>query len=133
MAQTVDSPTRPSDSAAELPPVAPDPGSALPAAGETAGPSTPPARVGTRAPGPAGEPWTNGRPRDPEAIRQDIQRTRSRMSDTLDALEAELVREKEALVRTVTLKPVREKLKRQPWKSMAIAFAAGYIIAAIRD
>lgn len=99
----------------------------------------------TEAPGPPARPGaegvrTNGRPTTPAEMRREIDRTRARMSDTLDALEARLIHEKAALARrkdavwsTVTLQGVRERLSREPWRSMAIAFAAGYIIAAIRD
>lgn len=62
------------------------------------------------------------------------------MSTTLDAVEARLVheresleRKKDALVDRATLKGFRRKLAREPWRSMAIAFVAGYVVAAIRD
>lgn len=82
----------------------------------------------------------NGRRGSPREVRREIEQTRARMSETLDALEdrlayerRELERKKNDLVDKVTLKPVRRKLSREPWRSMAIAFAAGYIVAAIRD
>lgn len=81
----------------------------------------------------------NGRS-SPREVRREIAQTRARMSDTLDALEdsiarerQELERKKNDLVDRVTLKPVRRKLSREPWRSIALAFAAGYIVAAIRD
>ena len=92
-----------------------------------------PRRVSARA-------GANGKPTDPESMRLEIERTRARIADTLDELEGRLVRERQALElrkqelwRTVTLKGAREKLSKEPWRSVAIAFAAGYIIAAIRD
>lgn len=73
-------------------------------------------------------------------MREEIERTRARMSRTLDELETRIVRERQALARTrvtlwekATLKGVRRKLSREPWRSMGIAFAVGYVIAAIRE
>ncbi|MGK7311504.1 MAG: DUF3618 domain-containing protein [Candidatus Longimicrobiales bacterium M2_2A_002] len=82
----------------------------------------------------------NGRPGDPEAMRREIEATRARLSHTLDELEHRIVRERRALERKkedlwarATLQGVRRKLSREPWRSVGIAFAVGYIIAAIRD
>lgn len=100
------------------------------------------ARVSTSV-GAAREPaslWKNGRPTEPAEMRREIERTRARMSGTLDALESRVVREREALERRkeelvdrATLKGFREKLSREPWRSVALAFVAGYVVAAIRD
>lgn len=105
-----------------------------------------PGDSGARTPAVQGrEPTTvstigNGRRSDLREVRRDIEQTRARMSDTLDALEdrlaserQELERKKNDLVDKVTLKPVRRTLSREPWRSMALAFVAGYIVAAIRD
>lgn len=101
------------------------------------GAATVPARPARPTPG---RPAGNGRASSPAEVRREIDQTRARMSSTLDAIEARLVEEREALERKkdelvdrATLKPVREKLKREPWRSMAIAFVAGYVVAAIRD
>jgi ElaB/YqjD/DUF883 family membrane-anchored ribosome-binding protein len=82
----------------------------------------------------------NGRPGDPDAMREEIARTRARMSGTLDAIEEQIVAERKALERKkeelwakATLQGVRKKLSREPWRSVGVAFAVGYIIAAIRD
>lgn len=82
----------------------------------------------------------NGRPTDPDGMRREIERTRARLSRTLDELEDRIVEERQELERKkedlwdkATLKGLRSKLSREPWRSVAIAFAAGYIIAAIRD
>ena len=82
----------------------------------------------------------NGRPGDPEAMRREIEATRARLSHTLDELEDRIVRERRALERKkddlwakATLQGVRRKLSREPWRSVGIAFAVGYIIAAVRD
>ena len=82
----------------------------------------------------------NGRPSDPEAMRAEIERTRARLSRTLDEIEERVVRERRALERKkeklwdrATLKGVRSRLSREPWRSVAIGFAVGYIVAAIRD
>ena len=73
-------------------------------------------------------------------MRREIERTRARLSRTLDELEdritaerRELERKKETLWHRATLRGVRQKLTSEPWRTVAIAFAAGYIIAAIRD
>jgi ElaB/YqjD/DUF883 family membrane-anchored ribosome-binding protein len=73
-------------------------------------------------------------------MRREIERTRARMTQTLDALEARIEHERLALERKrrkvvdgVTLKRLRRKVGREPWRSIGIAFVAGYIIAAIRD
>lgn len=109
----------------------PSPGSVAPTARTRAQPA--------RRRGPATAAG-NGRPDDPEEMRREIERTRARMSGTLDALEAQLIHEKEELERKadelwakVTLQGVRRRLSEEPWRSVAIAFVAGYIVAAIRD
>jgi hypothetical protein len=96
------------------------------------GPGQVPARSAPRSVttgGPAG----NGRPSSPEDMRDEIQQTRARMSMTLDAIEEQLVQQKRELWAKATLQPFRRKISTEPWRSMAIAFAAGYIVAAIRD
>lgn len=82
----------------------------------------------------------NGRPTDPDGMRREIQRTRHRLSTTLDELEERIVKERRELERRkedlwdkATLKGFRRTLSREPWRSVAIAFAVGYVIAAIRD
>ena len=108
------------------------------------GSAAPTARVTERRPAPAGRPATvavgNGRPGDPAELRREIERTRARMSSTLDALEARVVHEKEAIERKkeelwakATLQGPRRTLSREPWRSVAIAFIAGYVVAAILD
>lgn len=73
-------------------------------------------------------------------MREEIERTRARLSRTLDQLEGRIVaerqelgRKKEELWEKATLQGLRRKLSREPWRSVGIAFAVGYIIAAIRD
>lgn len=75
----------------------------------------------------------NGRPGSPDEMRDEIDRTRARMSRTLDQLEDELGRQKEEIWAKATLQGARRKLSREPWRSVAIAFVAGYIVAALRD
>ena len=82
----------------------------------------------------------NGRSASPAELRREIERTRARMSSTLDAIEHRIVderrsleRKKDEMVDRATLKPIRERLAREPWRTMAIAFVAGYVVAAIRD
>lgn len=78
-------------------------------------------------------PAGNGRPEDPDDMRQEIQRTRARMSLTLDTIEARLVEQKREIWARATLRGFRHRVTSEPWRSLAIAFAAGYIVAAIRD
>lgn len=76
----------------------------------------------------------------PDEMRIEIEATRARISETLDELEGRLVHEKQQLVRKkdelvdkATLKGFRQKMAEEPFRHMAIAFVAGYVIAAIRD
>lgn len=93
---------------------------------------TPPERTLPRGPVLDGV-GRNGRPADPEAMRVEIERTRERMSDTLEAIEDHVVRRKQELWSRATLQDFRRKVSSEPWRSLAIAFAAGYVVAAIRD
>jgi hypothetical protein len=84
--------------------------------------------------------YGNGRPSDPAELRLEIERTRARLSGTLDAIEARIAHDRAALeekkdevIDRVTLKGLRRRLSREPWRSVAIAFVAGYVVAAIRD
>jgi ElaB/YqjD/DUF883 family membrane-anchored ribosome-binding protein len=90
-----------------------------------------PARAATR--GAVVDEIANGRPDDPEEMRAEIERTRQRMSTTLDVLEDRLVRQKQELWAKATLQGFRRTLAREPWRSVAIAFVVGYVVAAIRD
>jgi hypothetical protein len=76
---------------------------------------------------------SNGRPSEPEELRLEIERTRDRMSHTLDAIEDRLVRQKQDIWAKATLQGFRRKVSSEPWRTLAIAFVAGYIVAAIRD
>lgn len=98
-----------------------------------------PATVERDAPAPR-RAYGNGRPTDPDGMRREIERTRARLSRTLDELETRIAAERRALERKkedlwakATLQGVRKKLSTEPWRSVGIAFAVGYIIAAIRD
>jgi hypothetical protein len=62
------------------------------------------------------------------------------MSSTLDSLEARVVYEKQELERKkdelwakLTFQGFRQTMAREPWRTMAIGFAAGYVVAAILD
>jgi hypothetical protein len=76
---------------------------------------------------------SNGRPDGPEEMRLEIERTRARMSHTLDVIEDRLVRQKQEIWAKATLQGFRRKVSSEPWRTLAIAFVAGYIVAAIRD
>jgi hypothetical protein len=87
---------------------------------------------------PAAEPapdiiMGNGRPSDPDEIRQEIERTRERMSRTLDAIEDRLVQRKDEIWARATFRSLRHRVSSEPWRSLAIAFVVGYVVAAIRD
>jgi ElaB/YqjD/DUF883 family membrane-anchored ribosome-binding protein len=75
----------------------------------------------------------NGSPSSPDEMQQEIERTRQRMSHTLDLIEDRLVRQKEDLWAKATMQGFRRRISSEPWRSLAIAFAVGYIVAAIRD
>lgn len=75
----------------------------------------------------------DGRFSDPDELRREIERTRARMTRTLDELEGRLVRGKEELVARVTFRDVRQRLSAEPWRTLAVAFVVGYVVAAIRD
>jgi hypothetical protein len=75
----------------------------------------------------------NGRPGDPDEMRLEIERTRQRMSATLDTLEDRLVRQKREIWAKATLQGVRRRIGTEPWRSLALAFVVGYVVAAIRD
>ncbi len=78
-------------------------------------------------------PGDNGRPSSPEEMRLEIERTRQRMSVTLDVIEDRLVSQKRELWARATLQGFRRRVTSEPWRSLAIAFAVGYVVAAIRD
>lgn len=102
------------------------------------GPEAAPERVPSRAKAVAARKQPavasgNGRPSEPEDMRQEIERTRDRMTHTLDAIEDRLVRQKEEIWAKATLQGFRRRVSSEPWRTLAIAFVAGYIAAAIRD
>ena len=68
-----------------------------------------------------------------DALRQDIERTRDRMSSTIDRIEGRLVRRRDEVWSKATFGDARQAIARGPWRSLLIAFAAGYVLAALRD
>lgn len=89
----------------------------------------PPARTALAAP-----PGEDGRPpADAAALRDDIERTRERMSRTLDRIEDRVVRRRDQVWSKATLLDVRRAVTSEPWRNLLIAFAAGYVLAALRD
>jgi hypothetical protein len=111
-----------SDEARPIPATTAEP--VAPATGRTTAPATIAGR---------GMATENGRPSDPEEMREEIERTRARMSATLDTIEDRLIEGKREIWARATLQGFRRKVSREPWRSLAIAFAAGYVVAAIRD
>lgn len=61
----------------------------------------------------------------PEAMREEINRTRARMSQTIDEIEDVLVREKEKVREQVD---VGAKVRRDPVRSLAMAAGAGLVL-----
>lgn len=70
---------------------------------------------------------------EPDEVRREIARTRDRMSRTLDELEGRLAEGKDALVARATFRDLRRQVSQEPWRSLAIAFVVGYVVAALRD
>jgi hypothetical protein len=94
-------------------------------------PSTPP---------PADEPAIRGgetaspdSPDGADALREDIGRTRDRMSRTLDRIEGRIARRRDEVWSKATLQDLRVTVASEPWRGLLIAFAAGYVLAALRD
>lgn len=89
-----------------------------------------PPRGGTGAapPSPDGGPHEEA-----EALREDIERTRHRMSETLERIEGRIMRRRDEVWSKATLQHVRETVTSEPWRSLLIAFAAGYVWAALHD
>lgn len=75
----------------------------------------------------------DGQGAGPDEVRSEIDRTRQRMSRTLDEIEGRLSEGKDALVARATFRDLRRQITTEPWRSLAIAFVAGYVVAAIRD
>ena len=69
----------------------------------------------------------------PEALREDIERTRARMSGTLDRIEERITERRREMWAKVTLQDVRDAVTTEPWRNLLIAFVAGYVVAAVRD
>ena len=122
------------DEAAGAPAVAPEIAAAraerLGRAEDPRGPA--PVRTGARS--------VTERVTSPEEMRREIEATRARMSRTLDQIEDRVVHEKEELVRKkeelwarATLRDFRRTVSREPWRSVALAAVAGYLVAAVRD
>lgn len=126
MAETTTRGTIPEDH--RLPPAAPagEPRGrgALPTGDHRRPPERPRTAARSKAPG-AGS--------DPDGLRREIEATRARMSRTLDEIEGTLVRQKEEVVARVTLRDLRHRIATSPLRPLMIAFAAGYVVAAIRD
>lgn len=66
---------------------------------------------------------------DPELARMQIERTRARMSDTIDQIEGALLRKKENLQeRMDVMAPVRRTARENPWPVIGGVFAAGLVL-----
>lgn len=71
-------------------------------------------------------------PRSTEEARRAVEETRGRISATLDAIEGRLVDKKEELKeRIALLRPVREEIRSNHWRSLGIAFGAGLLLATL--
>lgn len=61
--------------------------------------------------------------------RHAIEETRGRISARLDAIEDRVERKKEQLKERVdVLRPVRDRIREQPWQALALAAGAGFIV-----
>ncbi|HEX8694892.1 MAG TPA: hypothetical protein VF746_20865 [Longimicrobium sp.] len=106
-----------------------DPDATLPAGAAPAGvnrtPETDPDHLLPERAG-RGTPGTVAASSDPDVVRDEIERTRARMSETIDTIEEVLLRKKERLEERLDVAaPVRERVREQPWLYVGGTFAAG--------
>ncbi len=77
----------------------------------------------------AGVPGTVAASDDPDVVRDEIERTRARMSQTIDSIESALLRKKEEIeVKLDVTAPVRERVNDQPWVYAGGVFAGGLLL-----
>ncbi len=77
----------------------------------------------------AGVPGTVAANDDPDVVRDEIERTRARMSQTIDSIESALLRKKEEIeVKLDVTAPVRERVNDQPWLYAGGVFAGGLLL-----
>ena len=77
----------------------------------------------------AGVPGTVAASDDPDVVRDEIERTRARMSQTIDSIESALLRKKEQIEdRLDVTAPVRERVNDQPWLYAGGVFAGGLLL-----
>jgi hypothetical protein len=77
----------------------------------------------------AGVPGTIAASDDPDVVRDEIERTRARMSQTIDSIESALLRKKEEIeVKLDVTAPVRERVNDQPWLYAGGVFAGGLLL-----
>ena len=69
---------------------------------------------------------------DPDTVRSEIERTRARMSSTIDSIEEALLRKKSQLEERLDVTaPVRERVRSNPWGAVAAVFGAGLLLGYI--
>src|SRR5688500_6146120 len=77
----------------------------------------------------AGVPGTVAASDDPDVVRDEIERTRARMSQTIDSIESALLRKKEQIEDKLDVTaPVRERVNDQPWLYAGGVFAGGLLL-----
>lgn len=73
--------------------------------------------------------YGSGEPRSVDDAREQISETRHRISATLDQLETRIADTKQEIRRKAdVLRPVRERIRTDPWKALAIGAGAGLVL-----
>jgi ElaB/YqjD/DUF883 family membrane-anchored ribosome-binding protein len=71
-------------------------------------------------------------PTDMDDARDQVERSRERISETLEAIEVRLVNKKEELRDKVdVLRPVRERVRMRPWIAVAAAVGVGAVLGGV--
>ena len=102
--------------------------SPAPATGMNRTPETDPEHLIAAEAGP-GTPGTVAASDDPDVVRDEIVRTRQRMSSTIDEIEAALLRKKEQIEEKLDVTaPVREKVRDNPWLAVGAVFGGALLL-----
>jgi ElaB/YqjD/DUF883 family membrane-anchored ribosome-binding protein len=100
----------------------------VPAAGLNRTPETDPEHLLPEEAG-AGTPGMVAATDDPDTVRSEIERTRARMSSTIDEIEVALTRKRAEIEQKLDLTaPVRQKVRDNPWPAVGAVFAAGLVL-----
>ena len=103
-------------------------GTPAPAAGLNRTPETDPEHLLPEQAG-AGTPGMVAATDDPDTVRSEIERTRARMSSTIDEIEVALTRKRAEIEQKLDVTaPVRQKVRDNPWPAVGAVFAAGLVL-----